>query len=124
MGVGTTTVDGARLEPYRTELTGYCYRMLGCGFDAEDAVQETLVRAWRAAGSYDERRGSLRTWLYRIATNVCLDMLRGAQRRALAMDLTGPATGPDLGAPLPERTWVQPVPDALVLPPEQNPDEQ
>lgn len=103
-----------QLEGLRRELTGYCYRMLGSGFDAEDAVQETLLRAWK--GGFDEARGSLRTWVYRIATNVCLDMLRGARRRARSMDLgpTVPA-GPELGAPLPEDAWVLPVPDARVL---------
>ncbi|MGH3878097.1 MAG: sigma-70 family RNA polymerase sigma factor [Actinophytocola sp.] len=101
------------LETYRGELTAYCYRMLGAAFEAEDAVQETLVRAWRA--DYDPARASVRTWLYAIATNVCLDMLRSAQRRARAMDLA-PATkpGPDLGEPLPPTAWVQPLPDALV----------
>ncbi|MDP9814939.1 RNA polymerase subunit sigma-70 [Spirilliplanes yamanashiensis] len=104
------------LESYRTELTGYCYRMLGSGFEAEDAVQETFVRAWRSA--YDGRRGSERTWLYAIATNVCIDMLRSAQRRALAVDL-GPAAeagAADFGPPLGEHRWVMPVPDARVLP--------
>ena len=100
-------------EAYRGELTGYAYRMLGAAFEAEDAVQETLVRAWRA--DYDPARASVRTWLYAIATNVCLDMLRSAQRRARAMDLGPAATpGPDLGAPLPPSAWVQPLPDALV----------
>lgn len=105
------------LERYRTELTGYCYRMLGSGFEAEDAVQEALTRAWRSFDQFDESRASLRTWLYRITTNVCFDMLRGVQRRARAMDL-GPAStaGVALGAPLPEHTWVRPVPDGLVLP--------
>jgi RNA polymerase sigma-70 factor, ECF subfamily len=104
-----------RLDTYRVELTGYCYRMLASGFEAEDAVQETLVRAWRA--EYDPGRGSLRAWLYSIATNVCLDMLRSAQRRARAMDL-GPASepGPEIGPPLPQSAWVQPIPDDRVLP--------
>jgi RNA polymerase sigma-70 factor, ECF subfamily len=102
------------LEPFRIELTGYCYRMLGSGFEAEDAAQETLVRAWKAFDSYDASRASLRTWLYRIATNICIDMQRSAQRRALAIDL-GPAGG-DIGAPLHERVFVQPVPDHKVLP--------
>lgn len=104
-------------DEFRVELTGYCYRMLGSGFEAEDAVQETLVRAWRAADRYNERTGSVRTWLYRIATNVCVDMLRSAQRRALAMDLTAPArSGDALGEPLPDDRWIHPIPDARALP--------
>ena len=77
------------LESHRRELTGYCYRMLGSGFEAEDAVQETLVRAWKNIDRF-EGRSSLRSWLYRIATNVCLDMVQGPQRRARAMDM-GPS---------------------------------
>src|ERR1700746_3394457 len=80
------------LEQYRRELTGYCYRMLGSGFEADDAVQETMLRAWRAADGF-EGRSSVRSWLYRIATKICLDMLRGPARRALPMDL-GPASPP------------------------------
>jgi RNA polymerase sigma-70 factor, ECF subfamily len=102
------------LEHYRPELTAYCYRMLGSPFDAEDAVQDTFVRAWRAFERF-EGRASLRSWLYRIATNVCLDALNGRERRARPMDL-GPAQEPlesNLHT-LPETTWIQPIPDALV----------
>ncbi|MGH3244492.1 MAG: sigma-70 family RNA polymerase sigma factor [Spirillospora sp.] len=106
-----------RLEAHRVELTGYCYRMLAGAAEAEDAVQETFVRAWKNADRFDERKARLRTWLYRIATNVCLDMARGAQRRGLAMDL-GPSSplGGSLGAPLSPAAFVQPIPDRLVLP--------
>jgi RNA polymerase sigma-70 factor (ECF subfamily) len=104
------------LEPHRRELTGYCYRMLGSGFDADDAVQETIVRAWRGIDGFEQRSG-VRTWLYRIATNVCIDMLRGRNRRARPMDL-GPASTADapIAAMLPEHAWLQPVPDDRVLP--------
>lgn len=109
------------LEQHRTELTGYCYRMLGSAFEAEDAVQETLVRAWR---SYDrfEGRAALRSWLYRIATNVCLDMLSGRERRARPMDL-GPAQAAEVpvGATRGEEAWTLPIPDARVLPTEGDP---
>jgi RNA polymerase sigma-70 factor, ECF subfamily len=81
-------LDGFLAE-HRRELTGYCYRMLGSAFDAEDAVQEVLVRAWRSLGSF-EGRASVRTWLHRIATNVCFDMLDGRRRRALPSDLGAP----------------------------------
>lgn len=104
------------LEAHRVELTGYCYRMLGSGAEAEDAVQETMVRAWRAADRF-EGRSSVRTWLYRIATNVCTDMHRSPQRRARPMDL-GPATpvaGAVPGIEQPESTWVQPIADSRVL---------
>jgi len=105
-----------RLEEHRVELTAYCYRMLGSAFEAEDAVQETLIRAWRGFDRF-EGRAALRSWLYRIATNVCLDMLRGRERRARPMDL-GPARSPDAANlnTLPEATWIQPVPDGLVVP--------
>jgi RNA polymerase sigma-70 factor (ECF subfamily) len=104
------------LEQHRVELTAYCYRMLGSPFDAEDAVQETLVRAWRNLDRF-EGRAALRTWLYRIATNVCLDMLNGKERRARPMDL-GPAREPvaENLHTLPEATWIQPIPDVLVVP--------
>ncbi len=122
-GAGTKTAAAQdtrelelRLEEHRVKLTGYCYRMLGSAFEAEDAVQETLVRAWR---SYDrfEGRAALGSWLYRIATNVCLDMLDGRERRARPMDL-GPASEPVAAnlRTLPEVTWIEPVPDGRVVP--------
>ncbi|HEY1740211.1 MAG TPA: sigma-70 family RNA polymerase sigma factor [Acidimicrobiia bacterium] len=104
-----------QLEVYRRELTAYSYRMLGSAFEADDAVQETMVRAWRAIGSF-EGRSSLRSWLYRIATNVCFDMLRSSQRRARPMDL-GPASTTDAfdGAQLSENAWLTPIPAGDVL---------
>ncbi len=112
-----------QLEQYRIELTGYCYRMLGSAFEADDAVQDTMVRAWRALDRF-EGRSSLRSWLYRIATNVCFDQLDGRNRRARPMDL-GPARPADTppGETLPEATWVTPVPDDRVLPPTADPAE-
>ncbi|MCT4357782.1 sigma-70 family RNA polymerase sigma factor [Streptomyces sp. Je 1-79] len=106
----------SELEKYRTELTGYCYRMLGSSFEAEDAVQDTMVRAWRSFDSF-EGRSSLRSWLYRIATNVCLDSLNAGNRRARPMDLTAatPVAQAQLNA-RPEITWLEPVPDGRVLP--------
>ena len=112
------------LEGHRRELTAYCYRMLGSGFDADDAVQETMVRAWKA-GEQFEGRSSVRSWLYRIATNVCIDMLRGRQRRARPMEL-GPSRPPveeSLEGVLPEGSWVSPIADERVLPPEADPAE-
>ncbi|MFG2141618.1 sigma-70 family RNA polymerase sigma factor [Streptomyces sp. NPDC048650] len=104
-----------RLEVHRTELTGYCYRMLGSAFEAEDAVQETMVRAWRNHDRF-EGRSSLRSWLYRIATNVCLDLLKGSRRRARPMDLGSPSSADTpVGDGLPEATWIGPVPDGRVL---------
>ena len=110
----TTARPGAleqQLEQHRGELTGYAYRMLGSPFEAEDAVQETFLRAWRAHDRF-EGRAALRSWLYRIATNVCLDMLGGRERRARPMDL-GPAREPVLenASILPEVTWIEPIPD-------------
>jgi RNA polymerase sigma-70 factor, ECF subfamily len=114
-GAATAELE-VQLEQFRTELTGYCYRMLGSSFEAEDAVQETMVRAWRSLDRF-EGRAALRTWLYRIATNVSLDMLRGRERRARPMDL-GPAREPIKAnlSTLPETTWIQPAPDPLVVP--------
>jgi RNA polymerase sigma-70 factor (ECF subfamily) len=105
-----------QLEEYRVELTAYCYRMLGSAFEAEDAVQETLIRAWRALDRF-EGRAALRSWLYRIATNVCLDMLNGRQRRARPIDL-GPASTAEatLGAALADEAWLEPVPDDRAVP--------
>jgi RNA polymerase sigma-70 factor (ECF subfamily) len=102
------------LEAHRRELTAHCYRMLGSPFEAEDAVQDTLLRAWRSSQRF-EGRSSVRSWLYRIATNVCLDMLAGRQRRARPMDL-GPAVAPleENLRQFPEELWVQPVPEGLV----------
>ena len=105
------------LENYRPELTAYCYRMLASAFDAEDAVQDTFVRAWKSFDRF-EGRSSVRSWLYRIATNVCLDMLNGTQRRARPVDM-GPAQTADarnLGDALPETIWVEPFPDARMAP--------
>ncbi len=109
----STTAD--QLEQYRRELTGYCYRMLGSAFEAEDAVQETMLRAWRSLDRF-EGRSALKSWLYRIATNVCFDALAGREKRARPMDL-GPAQEPlfENLAELPEVTWITPLatPDEL-----------
>jgi RNA polymerase sigma-70 factor (ECF subfamily) len=122
-----TTENGeleARLEEHRRELTAYAYRMLGSTFEAEDAVQDALLRAWRSYDNF-EGRSQLRSWLYRITTNVCLDMLNGTQKRARPMDL-GPAQPADpanLGEPLPEVTWIEPIPDDRVVPASADPAE-
>jgi RNA polymerase sigma-70 factor (ECF subfamily) len=104
------SVAAEDLEQYRRELTGYCYRMLGSAFEADDAVQETMLRAWRSLGKF-EGRAALKSWLYKIATNVCLDALAGRERRARPMDL-GPAEEPlfENLAELPEVTWITPLP--------------
>jgi RNA polymerase sigma-70 factor, ECF subfamily len=111
MSTDVTVDAGAReLEQYRRELTAYCYRMLGSAFEAEDAVQETMLRAWRSLDRF-EGRSALRSWLYRIATNVCFDQLNGRERRARPMDL-GPAGEPlfENLRELPEVTWLTPLP--------------
>ncbi len=111
----------AVFHQHRRELTGYCYRMLGSGAEAEDAVQETLVRAWKAADRF-EGRSSVRSWLYRIATNVCVDMHRAPQRRARPMHFGTSQKADD--AVLNERppeTWVQPIADSRVLPEDGDP---
>ncbi|GAA5126932.1 RNA polymerase subunit sigma-70 [Haloechinothrix salitolerans] len=111
----TGTVAVEDLEAHRAALTGYCYRLLGSAADTDDAVQETLIRAYRKIDSYDSVRAKLTTWLHKIATNVCIDMLRGASKRALATDLGPAADGSDLGAPLPSDRFVEPMPDARLF---------
>ena len=119
----TDAVHPDELEPYRRQLTGYCYRMLGSSFEAEDAVQETIVRAWQHSDSL-QGAGALKSWLYRIATNVCLDMLRGRQRRAQPMDLGGSSSADAFdGKVLPENVWVTPIPDYRVVPDDGDPAE-
>lgn len=106
-GAGAMTEEP---ESYRGELIRYCYRMLGSYAEAEDAVQEALVRAWRNADGF-EGRSSVRSWVYRIATNVCLDALAAGKRRALPMDLSGPADGATPpGAPTEDARWIGPLP--------------
>jgi RNA polymerase sigma-70 factor, ECF subfamily len=129
MAVGDVAVEvdvgfEEQLERHRSELTGYCYRMLGSAADAEDAVQDTITRAWRAVDRF-EGRSTVRTWLYRIATNVCMDVLRGRQRRARPMDL-GPASTVETAelVALPDGRWLEPVPDGRVVPADADPAEQ
>ncbi len=112
----TTKGDGfdRRAEPFRTELLAYCYRMLGSAHDAEDLVQETYLRAWRAREQYDETRSSLRTWLYRIATNACLTALEVRGRRPLPAGQVA-ASGPLEPLVRGENVaWLQPLPDSLL----------
>ncbi|MDQ1467497.1 MAG: polymerase sigma-70 factor, subfamily [Actinomycetota bacterium] len=127
----TARLDGTIVDPvesgfeqHRNELTAYCYRMLGSAFEAEDAVQETLVRAWRGFDRF-EGRASVRSWLYRIASNVCFDMLKGRRRRALPIDMMplARADGP-VAAPLPESNWIGPIPDRRVMPAAGDPAEE
>jgi RNA polymerase sigma-70 factor (ECF subfamily) len=117
------TVSPEQLEHHRAALTGHCYRMLGSIVDAEDAVQETLVRAWRALPSFDGR-ASLRTWLYRIATNACLDTLSERSRRVRAFDERPVGTVDDVLETRPRTHWLEPVPDARAIPADSDPGEQ
>jgi RNA polymerase sigma-70 factor, ECF subfamily len=113
---GVATAPELQLEQYRAELTGYCYRMLGSPFEAEDAVQDTFLRAWKAFDRF-EGRSALRSWLYRIATNVCLDLLDGRKRRARPMEISEQVHADvSLPEPVAETTWIEPVPDGRVLP--------
>jgi len=114
--VGSTDVAPEALEQYRRELTGYCYRMLGSASEAEDAVQDTMTKAWKAADRF-EGRSSARSWLYRIATNVCVDMQRSPQRRARPMELrtSSPPDPAHLADVLPEHAWITPVADDRVI---------
>jgi len=117
---GSETIE-RDLERMRPALTGYCYRMLGSGFEAEDATQETLVRAWRRSDTLAEP-AALKSWLFRIATNVCLDQIASRERRARPVDLSGQGEADSpLGEPLPESSWILPVADSQVLDPEADP---
>jgi RNA polymerase sigma-70 factor, ECF subfamily len=117
------SVDVAQLEAHRSVLTGHCYRMLGSPVDADDAVQETMVRAWRSLDRFDGR-SSLRTWLYRIATNVCLDTLSAGARRARPMEERPECSVNDALEERPRKHWLEPVPDARVIPADADPSEQ
>ena len=114
------SVDVADLETYRTALTGHCYRMLGSAFDADDAVQETMVRAWRSLDRF-EARASVKTWLYRIATNVCLDALSDRSRRARPIEEGPVGTVNDELETRPRTHWLEPIPDEKALPAEDDP---
>ena len=126
---GSRAVDHApefaeRLEPFRRELTGYCYRMLGSSSEAEDATQDALLKAWRSLDRF-EGRSSLRSWLYRIATNTCFDMLGSRQRRARPMDLSSAQHADSYLAPgLSGETWIEPMPDGQALPGGDDPAER
>ncbi|WP_199043878.1 RNA polymerase subunit sigma-70 [Glycomyces salinus] len=122
MSPGTTeprpaaeAVPTEELEALRAPLTRYCYRLLGSAADTDDAVQETIIRAARNADRYDPARARLTTWVHRIATNICIDMLRGARRRALPVEMGPAADGGDIGAPLPSQFWVDPMPDRALF---------
>jgi RNA polymerase sigma-70 factor (ECF subfamily) len=111
------------LEQHRAALIGHCYRMMGSVADADDAVQETMVRAWRGLGAFEER-ASLRTWLTRIATRVCLDALAARGRRVRPIELEGPGTVDDPLIELPRGSWIEPIPDHAALPPDADPAER
>ncbi|MBS1882361.1 MAG: RNA polymerase subunit sigma-70 [Actinobacteria bacterium] len=120
---GTPALEGD-FERLRPSLTGYCYRMLGSGFEAEDATQETLLRAWRRADTLADR-AALKSWLFSIATNVCLDQIDARKRRARPVDLTDPGTAESpVGAPLPETAWVLPIASGQVADPDADPEAQ
>ena len=126
-GLGFMSADSAPFEVHRPALTGHCYRMLGSAFDADDAVQETMIRAWRSYDQFDGRRASVRTWLYRIATNVCLDELKNRGRRARPMEEGSPSSGAPSVESLSQRPreyWIEPILDSSVLPSEANPAER
>ncbi|HEY3739639.1 MAG TPA: sigma-70 family RNA polymerase sigma factor, partial [Bryobacteraceae bacterium] len=112
----------AELENHRPALTGHCYRMLGSAVDADDAAQETMIRAWKGLGGFDGR-ASLRTWLYRIATNVCLDQLANRGRRHRAIDVRPSGSTTDPLTQLPHSYWIEPIPDFRALPTDANPAE-
>lgn len=115
-------LDAAQLEAHRSALLGHCYRMLGSSADAEDAVQETFIRAWRAWDRF-EGRSSMRTWLYRIATNVCLDELSDGSRRFRPMEEAGPGSVHDDLQERPRTHWLEPVADSRALPTDADPFE-
>ncbi len=117
MSAGVTDIEDLSAQ-YRRELVAFCYRMLGSAAEAEDAAQEALIRAWRGSSGF-EGRSQARSWLYRIAANVCVDMHRSPQRRALPMDLSGPSAfgaSANIGVPLEETVWIEPIHDSRVLP--------
>src|SRR5947208_7752474 len=117
---GSPTLGVEQLEAHRPAITGHCYRMLGSAVDADDAVQETMIRAWRGLDRFDGR-ASLRTWLYRIATNVCLDALADRGRRARPME-DGPAGWVDDELVQRPRThWLEPIPDSYAVPSDADP---
>jgi RNA polymerase sigma-70 factor (ECF subfamily) len=116
------SIDIAQIESHRSALVGHCYRMLGSAFDAEDAVQETMVRAWQNLAKF-EGRSSLRTWLYRIATNVCLDARSDRSRRARPVEDGPRRTVDDDLETRPRTHWLEPIPDAHALPSDANPHE-